>query len=255
MLKKNFYSVIIGSELLNGRRRDAHFEFVNSEIIKRGWDHKGSFIISDDISLMESLYRLIREDENSVMFSFGGIGATPDDYTREVAAKIFTQNKMDENLEAKEIILSRFQDKAYPNRIKMAHLPKGAKLLANPINRIPGFYLEDRFFFVPGFPEMARAMVNEGLDRHYPQNQKRERRTLFILRSEENLIEFMQTVPKEIELSSLPLLKDLDESGNFKPAVTISLASYDGELLERYFENLIELVRKNGWEYREEDLS
>ena len=36
----NFYSVIIGTELLNGRRKDAHFEFLNQELLKRGWEQK-----------------------------------------------------------------------------------------------------------------------------------------------------------------------------------------------------------------------
>ena len=44
----NFYSVIIGTELLNGRRKDAHFSFLNEELLKRGWEHKASFVIIDD---------------------------------------------------------------------------------------------------------------------------------------------------------------------------------------------------------------
>lgn len=64
----NFYSVIIGTELLNGRRKDAHFTFLNEELLKRGWTHKASFVIEDDINLMKNTFNLIKDDKNSVMF-------------------------------------------------------------------------------------------------------------------------------------------------------------------------------------------
>lgn len=91
--KPNFYSVIIGTELLNGRRKDAHFAFLNQQLLSRGWEQKASFVINDDTNLMENIFNLIKLDPNSVMFCFGGIGATPDDYTRVVAGKVFVMEK------------------------------------------------------------------------------------------------------------------------------------------------------------------
>ncbi len=248
MIVKNFYSVIIGTELLNGRRSDAHFEFINGELQKRGWEHKGSFIIADDVELMEATYKLIRDDKNSVMFSFGGIGATPDDHTREIASKVFRDGKMAIQEEAKALIVERFKERAFPNRINMAFLPIGAKLLKNPINRVPGFYLDERFFFVPGFPEMAQAMVVEALDSFFSKNIKKFRKGLYIEQSEESLIEFMKTLPKELELSSLPIMKRIDDS-SYTPAVSISLASYEESLVEEHYGKLIKVVETNCWKY------
>jgi len=160
----NFYSIIIGSELLNGRRQDSHFEFVNSELIKRGWLHKASFIIKDDFELIKNSFEMVKNDKNSVLFSFGGIGSTPDDITRAVSAEVFGDGKLYTHEEAERLILNRFGDKAYPHRIRMSELPKNAKLLKNVVNDIPAFQLENRFFFTPGFPEMAQPMVIEALD-------------------------------------------------------------------------------------------
>jgi len=162
----NFYSVIIGSELLNGRRQDSHFEFFNRELLKRGWVQKANFVIKDDPQFMEDVFNLIKADKNSVMFCFGGIGSTPDDYTREVAGKVFSDG-MSYHDEAKKIILEKMGDKAYPHRIKMAYLPNGSKLLPNPINKMPGFFLEDRYFFTPGFPNMAHPMVSWAMDKFF----------------------------------------------------------------------------------------
>ena len=168
----NFYSVIIGTELLNGRRIDAHFSFLNKELLKRGWTHKGSFVIKDEPPFMETIYNIIKEDKDSVMFSFGGIGATPDDYTRKTAAKVFTNDIMEVNIGAKKAIIDKFGTEAYPNRIEMANLPLNAGLLKNVVSNVPGFYLENRFFLVPGFPSMAQSMIIEALDKFYPKNKE-----------------------------------------------------------------------------------
>jgi len=82
----NFYAVIIGTEILNGRRADKHFEFLQNELAKYGHELFASFIIKDDKKLIQNCYRLIQADQNAVMFSFGGIGSTPDDLTRKTTS-------------------------------------------------------------------------------------------------------------------------------------------------------------------------
>ncbi|HFB54144.1 MAG TPA: competence/damage-inducible protein A, partial [Sulfurimonas autotrophica] len=71
-----FYLVIIGTEILNGRREDKHFTFVRDELAKYGHELFASFVIKDDVALIEHTYTLIKEDKEAVMFSFGGIGST-----------------------------------------------------------------------------------------------------------------------------------------------------------------------------------
>lgn len=245
----NFYSVIIGTELLNGRRSDAHFSFLNEQLLKRGWIHKGSFVIEDDIDLMAKTFKLIKEDKNSVMFCFGGIGATPDDYTRQIAGDVFTNGKMHFNEEAKKLIENQFGDEAYPHRVNMAYIPEDSKLLKNVVNNVPGFYLEDRFFFTPGFPSMSQAMVCEALDKHYLKNDlEKFRRTLTIFTGENEIIDFMKELPSSIEASSLPKLIE------GKKRAVLSISSYDEKLLEEYFQKAQEYLRKKDIEFVLEDL-
>ena len=236
----SFYTVIIGTELFNGRRKDKHFEFVNSELLKRGWEQKANFVIKDDPSFMEDVYRLVKSDPNSVMFSFGGIGATPDDYTREVAAKVFSEGIIEQNKEALKLIVNQFGNDAYPHRVNMANLPKDALLLKNVVNQVPGFGIEERFFFVPGFPEMAWEMVKEALDRFYPKNRKKYSCNFIVESSENDLIDTMRSLPCDIEFSSLP--KFIGK----KRIVEIYIADYDEEKVKKwcdFFKN--EVKRKN----------
>ena len=248
--KPNFYSVIIGTELLNGRRKDAHFAFLNQQLLSRGWEQKASFVINDDTNLMENIFNLIKSDPNSVMFCFGGIGATPDDYTREVAGKVFTSGAMEFHEEAKNRILNQFGEEAYPHRINMAYLPINAKLLKNVVNNVAGFYLEDRFFFTPGFPSMSQAMVIEALDKLYPKsNIEKYRKVMTINASENDLIDTMKQIPSNIDLSSLPKI-----SGD-KRKVVISLAGYDKDEVEKYFKLFVDYCLEFGKEFVLEDVS
>ena len=235
----NFYSVIIGSELLNGRRVDGHFKFLNDELLKRGWEQKASFVIKDEPSFIEDVFKLVKNDPDAVMFSFGGIGATPDDYTRVAAANVFTDGKMEINEGAKKCIVDKFGDEAYPHRINMAKLPVNAGLLKNVVTNVPGFYVNQRYFFVPGFPSMAQSMVIEALNKFYPQNEKKTRYSLKAFCSENDIIDTMKKVPSNIDVSSLPQI-----NGD-KRAVVISVASYDKDEAKEYFDLFISFLEES----------
>jgi molybdopterin-biosynthesis enzyme MoeA-like protein len=225
----NFYTCIIGTELLNGRRSDAHFAFVNQELLRRGWSHKSSFIIDDDPDHIARVFSLVKSDPHSVMFCFGGIGSTPDDYTREVAAKVFTRGKMRVHPDALALIVERFGDEAYPYRVKMANLPSGASLLPNPVNNVPGFSVEDRFFFVPGFPQMAHPMITYALENFYKEGMGVCRMTLTAYVSENDLIPLMEEVNDTVSLSSLPFM-----AGELRRTV-ISLSSTNSDEVKASF--------------------
>ena len=250
MNKINFYSVIIGTELLNGRRKDAHFSFLNQQLLERGWEHKASFVIEDDPELMLNIFNLIKSDKNSVMFCFGGIGATPDDFTRGVAAKAFTNGNLEFHEEAKQKIINRFKEDAYPHRINMAYLPINAKLLKNVINDVSGFYLEDRYFFTPGFPCMSQSMVIEALDKLYPKSKEQKyTKTITINCSENDLIDSMKKLPENINFSSLPKIIGNDRK------VVISLNGYNKEEIDKYFQIFTDFCINNNKEYVLKDIN
>lgn len=204
----HFYSVIIGSELLNGRRVDKHFTFLNTELLNRNLLHVANFVIKDDPILIQNTFNLILQDPKSVMFCFGGIGATPDDLTRAIASEVFIGQELLLHVKAKELIEKQFGEDAYPHRIRMAYLPPNAKLLPNEINNVPGFQLFNRFFFTPGFPSMSWPMISYALESYFPM-EERKFSTTFVIESPENdLIEIMEALPKEVEFSSLPRFVD-----------------------------------------------
>jgi molybdopterin-biosynthesis enzyme MoeA-like protein len=236
MKTPHFYAVIIGSEILNGRREDKHFLYLRDTLLRRGHTLFSSFIIKDDPILIHNTFQMVKNDPLSVMFSFGGIGSTPDDLTRQIASDVFGDSVLIPHEQFIHDIIERFGEAAYPHRIHMAELPKKAGLLHNVINNMSGFYLADRYFFMPGFPEMSHPMVNEALDRFYPHAVKSFRQTLIAQTSENTLIEVMESLDPEVDFSSLPMMND------GKPTVEISVASEDERLCSKNFDLFIQVL-------------
>ena len=243
MSQSQFFTLIIGTEILNRRREDKHFDFVTKTLAKKGVKLTGSFIIEDDPALIVQTIRFIASQPNPVLFSFGGIGSTPDDYTRKCAAIALRDGRLPVHPEAKRIIEEKLGKDAYPHPVRMAELPKGSKLLDNPVNKMPAFSLDDRYFFMPGFPEMSHPMVEEIVERLLPKSKPYYRYTLTALCKENELIEVMEQMPKEVEFSSLPKLY----TDGWR--VSISVASHDKAKAEEAFQRYIDLLEKKQIRY------
>ncbi len=204
----HFGTIIIGDELLSGKRQDRHFQHVVETLAQRGLELKWCRIIGDDPALIvATLRQTLAQDD--IVFSFGGIGATPDDHTRQCAAEA-AGVPLYRHPEAVAEIEARFGAEAYPRRILMADLAQGSRIIPNPFNRIPGFSL-GRHHFLPGFPQMAWPMMDWVLDTLYPEirNQAPETEALItVLDAMESPLldlmnEFVMRYP-DLRFSSLP---------------------------------------------------
>ena len=157
--------VIVGDEILSGKRQDKHFAHAIETLGRRGLPIEWASYVGDDRGRLTALFRasLARGD---LVFSFGGIGATPDDHTRQAAAAALGV-PLERHPEAVAEIEARFGPEAYPYRVLMAEFPAGARIIPNPFNRIAAFSVRDHHF-LPGFPQMAWPMMDWVLDTHYP---------------------------------------------------------------------------------------
>ena len=161
----SFAALIIGDELLTGKRRDLHLPHLIETLGKRGLTLDAAHYLGDDRARLTGLLRdsFARRD---IVFSFGGIGATPDDHTRQAAAAALGV-RLERHPEAVASIEQQFGAAAYPHRVLMAEFPAGATIIPNPVNRVAAFSVRDHHFF-PGFPQMAWPMLDWVLATHYP---------------------------------------------------------------------------------------
>lgn len=181
----SFGLVIVGDEILSGKRADKHLPKVIELLGARGLQLSYADYVGDDpariTAVLARAFAAARES-GDVVFSCGGIGATPDDHTRQCAAAALGV-ELALHPEAERLIRERMQDIAKEqgvayepdrhdniHRLNMGMFPVGADIIPNPYNKIPGFSIQagaGAVHFVPGFPVMAWPMIESVLDKHY----------------------------------------------------------------------------------------
>ena len=159
-----FGAYVIGDEILVGKRQDKHFSFLIEALARRGLRLAWAQYLGDEPQRLAAAFRRSL-DAGEAVFSFGGIGATPDDHTRQCVAAA-AGIRLVLHPDAEREIRDRFGAETTPARLRMGEFPEGSSIIPNPVNRIPGFSYGEHHF-VPGFPQMARPMVEWVLDTRY----------------------------------------------------------------------------------------
>jgi molybdopterin-biosynthesis enzyme MoeA-like protein len=173
----NFGLIIIGDEILSGRRQDKHLGKVIELLAARGHALAWAQYIGDERGRITAALKAAMAS-GDVVFSCGGIGATPDDHTRQCAAAA-AGLPLALHPEARRLIEERMRDVAAEqgvafepdrpdniHRLNMGVFPAGSAIIPNPYNKIPGFSV-GHVHFVPGFPVMAHPMIEWVLDTQY----------------------------------------------------------------------------------------
>ena len=161
---RTFGAIIIGDEILSGKRQDKHLAKVIELLGQRGLSLAYAHYVGDDPAHITATFKRTLATSD-VVFSFGGIGATPDDHTRSCAAAALGV-ALAEHPEAIAEMFAKPNYEVTPNRRKMATFPVGATIIPNPYNRIAAFSYGDHHF-LPGFPEMAWPMLEWVLETRY----------------------------------------------------------------------------------------
>jgi molybdopterin-biosynthesis enzyme MoeA-like protein len=217
----NFGLIIVGDEILSGKRQDKHLSKVIELLAARGLAMSWARYVGDE---REGITRVLRDAfaGDDVVFSCGGIGATPDDHTRQCAAAALGVPLV-LHAAARDLILERMREVAVEqgrpfepqrhdnlHRLNMGVFPEGAAIIPNPYNKIAGFSV-GRVYFVPGFPVMAWPMIEWVLDTHYAHlhgQQEHAERSIIVRGSmEATLTPLMEDIERQfpgIKVFSLP---------------------------------------------------
>ena len=233
----HFGLLIIGDEILSGKRADKHLSRAIELLGARGLTVSNADYVGDDPErITAALTRAFSSGD--AVFSFGGIGATPDDHTRQCAARALGL-PLALHPQAEALIYERMQDVAREqglpyeperddnrHRLNMAMFPQGCQIIPNPYNKIAGFsYPGSRggaVHFVPGFPVMAWPMVEWVLDKQYPHLFRKD------AHCEQSVIVF-----GAMEATLTPLMESIERD---HPVKVFSLPSVDHPEYGRHIE-------------------
>jgi molybdopterin-biosynthesis enzyme MoeA-like protein len=217
----NFGLIVIGDEILSGKRQDRHMAKAIELLSARGLQLSWARYVGDE---RERIADVLRQafDSGDAVFSCGGIGATPDDHTRQAAAAALGV-PLELHPEARELITQRMRDMAAEKgiafdpqspdnlqRLNMGLFPQGAHIVPNPYNRIPGFGVGE-VHFLPGFPVMAHPMMEWLLDTRYAAlhgTQAQRERSFIVMGALEAvltpLMEALEAAHAQVRVFSLP---------------------------------------------------
>jgi molybdopterin-biosynthesis enzyme MoeA-like protein len=226
-----FGVIIIGDEILSGRRVDKHLPKVIELLKARGLSLGWAEYVGDDPERITATLRRTFASGDTV-FSTGGIGATPDDHTRQCAAAALAV-PLELHPEAAILIRERIRemhpaDAAQPvdyesaenlHRLNMGTYPRGASIIPNGYNKIPGFSIRNHHF-VPGFPVMAWPMIEWVLDTKYAHlhhaTPHAEKSLLVFELPESTLTPLMEKIEHDfpgVRVFSLPSVGDAERGG------------------------------------------
>jgi molybdopterin-biosynthesis enzyme MoeA-like protein len=231
--RPRFGLIIIGDEILSGKREDKHLPKVIELLKQRGLSLDYAEYLADSPErITAALTRAFVSGD--VVFSTGGIGATPDDHTRQCAARALGRELV-LHPQAKLLIEERMHDvakeqgKTYDadrsdnlHRLNMGVFPDGAQIIPNPYNKIPGFSV-GRVHFVPGFPVMAWPMIEWVLETGY--------RNWFVA---DAWLERSVIVYGAMEATLTPLMEAIER--DHSPVKVFSLPSVDHPQYGRHIE-------------------
>lgn len=239
-------ALIIGDEILSGKRADRHLAHVISTLAPRGLSLAWAHYEGDDRDALAAFLRA-SFGRGDVVFSFGGVGATPDDHTRQAAA-LALGVPLKRHPAAVAELEAQFGTAAHPHRVLMAEFPAGATIIPNPVNRVASFAIRDHYFF-PGFPQMAWPMLDWALATREPPltgQPSGERAIVVYGAGESQLLPLMNACVARhprLKLFSLPTFLP-DGGRRLELGVRGDLASLDAALAE-----LVEGVEAGGFRW------
>lgn len=150
--------IIIGNEILSGRTQDKNLAWLAAELNKLGIRLMEVRVIPDVPEVIVSCVNSCRRHFDTV-FTTGGIGPTHDDITSENVARAFGV-KLIRHPEAKALLEAHYPpDQINEARMKMADIPEGATLIANPVSAAPGYRIGN-VYVMAGVPRIMQAMFD-----------------------------------------------------------------------------------------------
>lgn len=152
--------LLIGDEILSGRTQDVNLQTIAKFLAPLGVQVAEARVVPDIPAEIAAAVNALRAKYDYV-FTTGGIGPTHDDKTADAVAAAFGA-PIGVREDARAILEAHYKGASNLNeaRLRMARIPDGATLIANPVSKAPGFQLGN-VFVLAGVPSIMRGMLED----------------------------------------------------------------------------------------------
>lgn len=145
--------VVIGNEVLSGKVDDENARYLIKELRELGITLSRIAVIRDDLP---KIAKEVREmsDENTIVFTSGGVGATHDDLTMDGVARAFGVPLV-RHPELLNLLEAHYRDRKSDAVLRMADVPEGTELVGLGETIFPIIKVRNVYVF-PGVPQYFR---------------------------------------------------------------------------------------------------
>jgi molybdenum cofactor synthesis domain-containing protein len=151
--------LVIGDEILSGRTKDRNIGYIAEYLTNMGVELREARVVPDVEEEIIAALNALRA-RYTYVFTTGGIGPTHDDITADAVAKAFGA-PIGEDPRAIALMMERYKPEDLTEaRRRMARIPEGADLVANPISKAPGFRIGN-VIVMAGVPSVMQAMLDD----------------------------------------------------------------------------------------------
>jgi len=168
-----FEIIVIGNEILSGHTLDTNSHWLCQQITSLGGFVRRIIKVPDELTEIANVIRESLSRKPDFIITTGGLGPTFDDKTAQALA-IALDQPLELNREALEMVKKRYTElynkgivdspEVTPPRKKMAHLPKGSKIIYNNVGTAPGIIYthgKTTIIVLPGVPTEMKSMFME----------------------------------------------------------------------------------------------
>ena len=152
--------IVIGDEILSGRTKDRNIGHLADVMTAIGIDLKEVRIVADEEDEIVAAVNALRA-RYAYVFTTGGIGPTHDDITADSVAKAFGV-ACDYDEATYDLLAAHYAGRGLEfndARKRMARMPRGARVIANPVSIAPGFRIGN-VHVMAGVPAIFQAMLD-----------------------------------------------------------------------------------------------
>ena len=235
---------VIGDEILSGRTEDKNVARLATWLNDQGIRLAEVRIVPDDTAHIGEAVNALRTSHD-YLFTTGGIGPTHDDITIDAIAEAVGVPVV-VHPEARRMLEDYYRPRGIElteARLRMARVPEGAELIANPSSGAPGVKWGN-IYILAGVPHIAASMM-EALTGKLQGGRPVVSVTVGARVPESDVAELLQSLERTnpgVSIGSYPFMRDGGFGANFV------VRSEDGALAQRCASALADQLRHRGVE-------
>jgi molybdenum cofactor synthesis domain-containing protein len=238
--------VVIGDEILSGRTQDRNIAQLATWLNQQGIRLAEVRVVPDDLERIAEAVNALRS-AHDYLFTTGGIGPTHDDITVDSIAAAFGVPVI-VHPEARRILEDYYRARGGRGalteaRLRMARVPEGAELLANPSSGAPGVRIGN-VYILAGVPHIAASML-DALSGTLEGGRPMVSVTVGAYAAESDVADLLRETEAAhpgVAIGSYPFFKEGRYGANFV------IRSEDQELVRQTSDDLAERLRAAGYE-------